>query len=61
FRRVLHVGPSATRVAVAVAALATVPLGRVTPAFVQLAGLALIVAGMLWSESARWSPVATQD
>ncbi len=61
FRRVLHVGPAATRVAVAVAALATVPLGRVTPAFVQLAGLVLIVAGMLWAESARWSPVATPD
>ena len=61
FRRVLHVGPAATRVAVAVAALATVPLGRVTPAFVQLAGLVLIVTGMLWAESARWSPVATPD
>ena len=47
FRRALRIGPSANRLAVAILAPATIPLGTQVSAFAQLAALvALIVAAL---------------
>jgi low temperature requirement protein LtrA len=58
FRRVLHVGPARTRLAAAVTALATTPLGLVGPAVVHLGALVLVVAVMLVVETLVLSPAA---
>ncbi|MGH8823700.1 MAG: low temperature requirement protein A [Jiangellaceae bacterium] len=60
FRRVLHVGPAKSRLATAAAAVATVPLGLVTMAVVQLGALVVVIAVMLVVESVVLSPVAAQ-
>ncbi len=52
FRRVLRVGPALPRVVVALAALATIPLGLSLPAVVQVTALIVVIVGLLWSERA---------
>ena len=60
FRRVLHVGPARSRVVAATAALATVPLGLVAAAVIQLGVLVVVIAAMLVVENLVLSPVATE-
>ncbi len=54
-------GPATPRVAGALAALATVPIGLVVPAVVQLAALIAVVVGMLVVESVVLSPAIATD
>jgi hypothetical protein len=61
FRRVLHVGPARSRVAAAAAALATVPLGLVAAAVVQLGVLVVVIAAMLVVENLVPSPATAED
>ena len=61
FRRVLHVGPARSRLAPSTAALATVPLGLVAAAVVQLGVLVVVIAIMLVVENLVLSSVPTED
>jgi low temperature requirement protein LtrA len=55
FRRALRVGSATSRVLIALAALATIPVGTATTATIQLAALVVIIAGVLAVEQVRGS------
>jgi low temperature requirement protein LtrA len=61
FRRVLHVGSARSRLTASTVALATVPLGLIAAAVVQLGVLVTVIAIMLVVENLVMSPVTTAD
>jgi low temperature requirement protein LtrA len=62
FRLALGLGPAASRVAIALVALVTIPIGTATTATIQLAALVALIAGALAAEQVRGSTrPAAQD